>query len=310
MAERQDRFVLRFDAYCGNRFPPPIGNNSGQSPSPARLLYIPAASLEMLAMPKTGLRLLPAWLALCGLAVGLPAWASTVSSTPNSPFIVEVWDTEDHLPQSSVFSVIQARDGYLWLGTAHGLARFDGFRFEVFDENNTPGLNSSHIVYLFEDSRTNLWIGTESAGVALARDGRVRTLERIGGGSREGRLVSACEDSTGAVWLFTADGQLYRHLAWKVDVWNLGGGPPRAIRSFVTEPDRLWLGPTVINGEWYLSSIGPLEAVRPPDLPMSLRLPVDSFEILLRSAKGGYWRLANGKVRKCHGNTLDKDLGS
>jgi len=59
--------------------------------------------------------------------------------------------------------MIQTHDGYLWLGTLNGLVRFDGVQFKVFDEHNTPGLTSGRIVYLFEDSKTNLWIGTETA---------------------------------------------------------------------------------------------------------------------------------------------------
>jgi len=259
-------------------------------------------------MPMTGLRLLPAWFVLCGLAAGLLARASTVSSPPNSPFIVEVWDAEDGLPQSSVFSVIQTRDGYLWLGTAHGLARFDGFRFQVFDANNTPGLNSSHIVYLFEDSRTNLWIGMESAGVALAREGTVRTLEKIGNGSREGRLTSAWEDSTGAVWLFTADGKLYRHLQGNVDEWNVGGGPPGAVRGMAGEPDGLWVGPTWWNGDWWLSAIGPLATLKPPELPQRFVPLVGQLDFLISSSKGGYWRLVNRHIQKCRGDILEREF--
>ena len=77
---------------------------------------------------------------------------------------MDSWSTGAGLPQSSVISVIQTRDGYLWLGTLNGLVRFDGIRFTVFDEENTPGLNSDRIVYLFEDSHTNLWIGTDAGG--------------------------------------------------------------------------------------------------------------------------------------------------
>src|SRR5689334_17068807 len=69
----------------------------------------------------------------------------------NAPYIVDVKETEDGLPQNSVIAITQTRDGYLWLGTLYGLVRFDGIRFTVFDESNTPGLNSGRIVFLFED---------------------------------------------------------------------------------------------------------------------------------------------------------------
>ena len=50
------------------------------------------------------------------------------------------WGLDDGLPSAEVFDLLQTRDGYLWVATAGGLARFDGIRFEVFDRANTPGL--------------------------------------------------------------------------------------------------------------------------------------------------------------------------
>jgi len=43
-----------------------------------------------------------------------------------------VWQAESGRPQNSVNTMIQTRDGYLWLGTQEGLVRFDGVRFAVF----------------------------------------------------------------------------------------------------------------------------------------------------------------------------------
>jgi signal transduction histidine kinase/ligand-binding sensor domain-containing protein len=263
-------------------------------------------------MWKLGLRHWIAGLTLCAAAISFPAGASSLTSPPDSPFIVESWDTEDGLPQGSVIAALQTRDAYLWLGTLNGLVRFDGVRFEVFDANTTPGLNSGRIVHLFEDSRTNLWIGTETAGVALAQRGTVRVLEKLSGGSREGRLVSACEDSTGAVWLYMADGRLYRCLAGAVDSYDLRGGPSDVSRTLVAEPDRLWVGPQWLDGElnkgWWLLGIGLLDQARPPDLAGALRLPMaSSLDYLVPSPKGGHWRLANGRILKCRGNTLERD---
>ena len=107
-----------------------------------------------------------AGLLLCVLALAIAPLATRASGS-DSPFIVDVWTSKEGLPENAVISVIQTRDGYIWLGTLNGLVRFDGNHFTVFNEYNTPGLNSDRIVYLFEDGHTNLWIGTDTAGVAL-----------------------------------------------------------------------------------------------------------------------------------------------
>ena len=76
-------------------------------------------------------------------------------------YLRDSWTTEKGLPQNSVTSLLQSRDGYLWVGTFGGLARFDGLKFTVFDTGNSPGLQSNRIISLFEDRAGIIWIGTE-----------------------------------------------------------------------------------------------------------------------------------------------------
>lgn len=64
-------------------------------------------------------------------------------------YIIETWQTEQGLPQNTVTSMAQTRDGYLWVGTLNGLARFDGVRFKVVSAANTPELGSARIRFLF-----------------------------------------------------------------------------------------------------------------------------------------------------------------
>ena len=92
-------------------------------------------------MPKHSWTLAAAGLLLCACSSALAAGA-------NAGFTVDVFGTAQGLPSSAVLAVTQTRDGYLWVGTLDGLARFDGVQFAVFDENNTPGLNSSEIIRL------------------------------------------------------------------------------------------------------------------------------------------------------------------
>ena len=167
-------------------------------------------------MPKNHWKLECAWLLLCvgSFILSVPAGATDQSGLP---FIVDVWTSKEGLPENAVISVIQTRDGYLWLGTLNGLVRFDGNRFTVFNQYNTPGLNSDRIVYLFEDSHTNLWIGTDTAGVALVQDGKVKSFD-LGRAGQEGRIVYAYEDSTGCVWFYTADGRTSRYQDGKMSI--------------------------------------------------------------------------------------------
>ena len=65
-------------------------------------------------------------------------------------YFIRAWQVENGLPQNKVTAVLQTRDGYLWLGTYSGLARFDGVKFKVFDDNNTPELHSSRVTSLCE----------------------------------------------------------------------------------------------------------------------------------------------------------------
>jgi signal transduction histidine kinase/ligand-binding sensor domain-containing protein len=82
------------------------------------------------------------------------------------------WTADDGLPQNSVFGIVQTSDGYLWLATVDGLARFDGARFTIFNKSNSPGIINNRFVSLFEDGRGDLWAGTEESGIVRFSGGR------------------------------------------------------------------------------------------------------------------------------------------
>ena len=78
----------------------------------------------------------------------------TCSVRAESRFMVDVWTPYDGLPQSSVISLAQTPDGYLWIAARLGwLARFDGIRFTHFNAENTPELLSPEILKLQVDDR-------------------------------------------------------------------------------------------------------------------------------------------------------------
>jgi len=95
-----------------------------------------------------------------------------VASAATPDFLVDTWNTENNLPSSTVTSVAQTPDGYLWVGTYNGLSRFDGARFVTFDPVNTPELGQARVQGLFLDANGTLWINTFRGGLTSYRDGK------------------------------------------------------------------------------------------------------------------------------------------
>jgi ligand-binding sensor domain-containing protein len=75
-------------------------------------------------------------------------------------YVHRIWQVQQGLPESSIYSLLQTRDGYLWLGTQTGLVRFDGVRFSML-ESIYPGAPANvWIRAAIEDSQGAVWIGT------------------------------------------------------------------------------------------------------------------------------------------------------
>jgi ligand-binding sensor domain-containing protein/signal transduction histidine kinase len=126
-------------------------------------------------------------------------------STWASEYLVNSWSAEDGLPQNTVTCITQTRDGYLWLGTLNGVARFDGIRFVVFGAHNTSELKSNRILALVEDREGGLWIGTEGGGVTRLHLGRFVTLTTWDG--LPSNIVQGLqEDASGRIWIRTQAG--------------------------------------------------------------------------------------------------------
>jgi ligand-binding sensor domain-containing protein len=88
------------------------------------------------------LALKPVFLALCVLlAVGFPRVGYGRNAA--AKYYFDSWATDSGLPQNSCNAILQTRDGYLWIATADGLVRYDGARFTVFNQGNTPGINDN-----------------------------------------------------------------------------------------------------------------------------------------------------------------------
>ena len=134
-----------------------------------------------------------------------PAPSSSAIEYIQSEYLVESWQTEQGLPDNYVNAIAQTPDGYLWVATFNGLARFNGVEFVVFNAANTPALLTSRITNLYCDRKGRLWIISEYGDLSQWTEGRFRFF-----GERQGLPRQAAglvwEDHEGGIWVSTSYG--------------------------------------------------------------------------------------------------------
>ncbi|HXT52569.1 MAG TPA: two-component regulator propeller domain-containing protein [Thermoanaerobaculia bacterium] len=193
-------------------------------------------------------------------------------------YVHEAWTDRDGLPQSYVQTILQTRDGYLWIGTQEGLVRYDGQRFTVFDERNTPGLRASSVLSLLEDDDGTLWVVLDGA-LATLRQGEFQAVhvDDLPGAPR----VMA-RDRAGNYWL-GMDGVLCRLQLPPRTCYTAKDGliGEKILALASTGEDELWVGTDY--GLVRLSR-GRFEAPSPDS-----GLPASSIHALLAAADGALW---------------------
>jgi len=104
-------------------------------------------------------------------------------------YVHKAWTFNSGLPGTRIQAITQTADGFLWLGTDGGLARFDGLNFSYFDPTTTPVFTTANIHSLAAGSDGSLWVGTED-GLIRAKNGTfTRYTEQDGlGGNNIGAL--------------------------------------------------------------------------------------------------------------------------
>lgn len=122
---------------------------------------------------------------------------------------------EEGLSQSSIFSILQDKRGFLWFGTQDGLNKYDGYKFTVFKHNPADSLSISDnwITSLCEDHNGDIWIGTSGGGL-----NRFNTVteqfhyymhkENDQMSQEYGHIQAVLEDNEHNIWIGTDGGGL------------------------------------------------------------------------------------------------------
>lgn len=162
-----------------------------------------------------------------------PALAST-------DWVTRSWLSEDGLPQDTVNALVQTRDGFLWVGTNAGLARFDGMQFRTFGLQD--GLRSVVVMALAEDRDGVLWVGTSGGGVSRWENGRFTSFGREEGFPTASDVLMLAPDGDGSLWVGTTEGLVH----WKEGTFTMVGEaqglPRKQIRALLVDArGTLWV---------------------------------------------------------------------
>lgn len=135
-----------------------------------------------------------------------PIFASKQPSLPLNEYFAQTWDTRDGLPHNGINALAQSKDGYLWVATWEGLARFNGREFQVFTRGSAPNLPDSAIRSLYANNQGDLLVAGARGGIS-ERKGRswkpakpAKTL-----------VISSIYDNQEGIWLgLEEQGLIYR----------------------------------------------------------------------------------------------------
>ena len=190
------------------------------------------------------------FLAVVAAAIGLASGASVSFAQvqeADDRFVVERWTTGDGLPQNSITDIFQDEDGYLWLTTFGGLARYDGTGFDVFDLQVDGEVDAARLVKV-RGTDEGLLLTTESRQLVRFVGGRFVPAGEAQG-IREpmpefdeeelGNTLASEVDPQGVTWSLTGAG-LVRGLDPPELVFDSLETSFAGAILFDVEADRMW----------------------------------------------------------------------
>ena len=162
---------------------------------------------------------------------------------------VQVYRREDGLAGNIIRSVITTRDSSLLIGTNSGLSRFKNGTFTNYTRK--LGLSENSIVVAFEDSKENIWVGTDGGGLNCIRKDNTIIRYHTKNGLANNLVYTLHEDKNGAIWIGTRRGLSYFKNGEIVSLYTRDGLAQEAIHS-ITEDDfgRVWM--SCHNGVFWL----------------------------------------------------------
>ncbi len=221
-----------------------------------------------------------------------------------------IWQKEEGLPQDSVESILQTRDGYLWVATQDGLATFDGVHFTIFKKETKPGMTTNDLTSLFEDRAGNLWIGTMGGGMLRFKNGEFKAFTR-NEGLPANHVACFYEDQVGNLWVGTLGGGLNLLKDGKFTTYDASSGlSDNRVRCILEDREgRIWIGTDNGLNRWRDGTFSVYTTKQGLSDNGVLSIREDRAGNLWIGTRNGLNRYTNGKFRAyTHRDGLSSDI--
>jgi signal transduction histidine kinase/ligand-binding sensor domain-containing protein len=211
-----------------------------------------------------------------------------------SQYAHTAWKVREGFAKGSIISIAQTPDGYLWVGTAFGLSRFDGVRNVPWKPPPNQYLPSAVITRLVAARDGTLWIGTFN-GLASWKNGKLTRYAELGASA----IFALVEDREGSIWAGSSgppDGKLCEIRNGGVRCYPEMGGVGLGVFGLHEDgKGNLWVG--LETGVWRWRPGSP-EFYAAPGLLNDRMQGMTNAEdgALLIATTGAVMRLADGKA--------------
>jgi ligand-binding sensor domain-containing protein/signal transduction histidine kinase len=156
------------------------------------------------------LRKTSATMTRCGLLIILVLTLSAGVALAQ-PLRFERLTLENGLSSNYVRTIVQDRQGFIWVGTEDGLNRYDGYNFRTFRKRprDRSSLPANRVLALQVDREGRLWVGTDGGLSRFVPHSETFVRYDLGGGAKNAIITTIYEDRSGVIWVGTVGG-LYR----------------------------------------------------------------------------------------------------
>jgi ligand-binding sensor domain-containing protein/signal transduction histidine kinase len=197
----------------------------------------------------------------------------------------QTWGRQNGLPANGITAITQTQDGYLWLGTAVGLVRFDGIEFKPLDLSSVTNLPGSAVTSLTGARNGGIWVGLRSSAFGFCDGQSFSFRGQTNWGGLDMNVRSIVESEDGTLWFAAENGTARLTRSGTFEQLTTSGSPTNgalnALCGYEDRQGRLWFG-TANQGLYYWQA-GKMTKVGDP------ALDADFISCIAEDHKGQIW---------------------